>query len=123
MRVEGRLGADGYVVDFGDIKKATRKICDEMDERVLVPMQSDCLKITRARGQVAITTEDGADFSFPEADCVLLPIAHSSAEELATYVCGRLLGELDVLKTRAVSSVEVTVAESPLQEARYRVDL
>ncbi len=123
VRIEGKLCPDGYVVDFGDIKKATRKVCDEMDERLLVPMKSDCLKIARTKGQVAITTEDGAEFSLPESDCVLLPIAHSSAEELATYVCERLLGELDVLKTRAVSAVEVTVAESPLQEARYRVDL
>jgi 6-pyruvoyltetrahydropterin/6-carboxytetrahydropterin synthase len=123
VRVEGRLGLDGYVVDFGDIKKATRKICDEMDERLLVPLNSDCLKIERRSGQVGITTEDGASFSVPESDCALLPIAHSSAEELATYVCGRLLGELDVLKTRAVGAVEVTVAESPLQEARYRVEL
>ena len=53
VRVEGRLGADGYVVDFGDIKKATRKVCDEMDERLLVPMKSDCLKIERSDGQVA----------------------------------------------------------------------
>ena len=74
-------------------------------------------------GQVAITAEDGAQFSMPESDCVFLPIAHSSAEELATYVCERLRAELGVLRTRAVSSVEVTVAESPLQEACYRIEL
>lgn len=122
VRVEGPLGDDGYVIDFGDIKKATRKICDEIDERLIVPMQSDCLQIRREEGQVGITTEEGARFSIPESDCALLPIAHSSAEELARYVCGRLLGELSVLRARRVAAVEVTVAESPLQEARYRVE-
>jgi 6-pyruvoyltetrahydropterin/6-carboxytetrahydropterin synthase len=123
VRIEGRLGADGYVLDFGDIKKAARRICDEMDERLIVPMTSDVLRIERADGQVLILTEDGARFSIPESDCVLLPIAHSSAEELATYVCGRLVSEIAILEARAATWVEVTVAESPLQEARYRIEL
>jgi 6-pyruvoyl-tetrahydropterin synthase len=122
VRVEGPLGPDGYVVDFGDIKKATRKICDEIDERLIVPMKSDCLRIRKEDAQVGIITEDGARFSVPESDCALLPIAHSSAEELAGYVCKRLIVELDALHARRVAAVEVTVAESPLQEARYRLE-
>ncbi len=123
VRIEGQLGADGYVVDFGDIKKAAKRICEEMDERLIVPMKSDVLEIERVDGQVRIVTEDGARFSVPESDCVLLPIAHSSAEELATYVCGRLAGEIGVLEARNATWIEVTVAESPLQEARYRVQI
>jgi len=123
VRIEGQLGADGYVLDFGEIKKATKRICDEMDERLIVPMKSDVLRIERIDGQVGIVTEDGARFSIPESDCVLLPIAHSSAEDLATYVCGRLIAELGVLQSRKATSIEVTVAESPLQEARYRIEL
>jgi len=123
VRIEGQLGADGYVVDFGDIKKAAKRICEEMDERLIVPMKSDVLQIQRVDGQVGIVTEDGARFSIPESDCVLLPIAHSSAEELATYVCGRLVEALGILESRNATWIEVTVAESPLQEARYRVEL
>jgi len=123
VRVEGRLGSDGYVLDFGDIKKAAKRICDEMDERLIVPMKSDVLKIDRVDGQILIVTEDGARFSIPESDCVMLPIAHSSAEELATYVCGRLVGEIGILESRGAAWIEVTVAESPLQEARYRIEL
>ncbi|RMD83891.1 MAG: 6-carboxytetrahydropterin synthase [Candidatus Dadabacteria bacterium] len=123
VRVEGALGSDGYVVDFGDIKRVARRVCDEMNERVLVPLASDCLRIERRDGQVEIATEDGSQFSLPEGDCVLLPIAHSSAEELAAYVCDRLLAELEVLGQRGVRAIEVTVAETPGQEARYRHDL
>jgi 6-pyruvoyltetrahydropterin/6-carboxytetrahydropterin synthase len=123
VRVAGGLGADGYVVDFGDIKRAARDICAEMDERLIVPMRSDCLRIERARGQLEITTEEGARFSIPEQDCVMLPIAHSSAEELAAYVCDRLVAALEILSARSVSAIEVAVAESPQQEARYRREL
>ncbi len=123
VRIEGRLGADGYVVDFGDIKRTARAICDEINERIIVPKHSDCLAIRAESGQVSVVCEDGARFSFPEADCVMLPIVHSSAEELAAYVCRELVARLAVLRQRQVVAVEVAVAEAPLQEARYRLEL
>ena len=123
VRIEGKLNADGYVVDFADVKHAARQVCDEMNERVLVPAQSDCLKIGAKNGAVTIECEDGSRFTFPEADCVFLPIAHSSAEELATYVCRRLVDALPDLAARGVRAVEVAVAEAPAQEARFRLDL
>ena len=123
VRLEGELGTDGYVVDFGDIKRATRAICETLNERVIVPLQSDCIEIEREDGQVLMTCEDGSRFSVPEADCVLLPIAHSSAEELSAYICERLVDDLDALRQRSVAAIEVSVAEAPLQEARYRMEL
>ena len=123
VRVEGRLNSDGYVIDFGDIKRAAREICHAMNERTIVPMNSDCLTIERSAGEVRITCEDGSRFSFPEADCALLPIAHSSAEELADFVSGRLLEALPGMTDRGVTAVEVAVAEAPAQEARCRREL
>ena len=123
VRIEGPLGDDGYVVDFGDIKKAAREICEEMNERTLVPENSDCMTITRSDEQIEIVCEDGSRFSFPIADCALLPITHSSAEELAAYVCQELVGRLEALRSRGVTVVEVAVAEAPLQEARCRMTL
>jgi 6-pyruvoyltetrahydropterin/6-carboxytetrahydropterin synthase len=123
VRIEGRLNPDGYVLDFGDVKRATRAICDEMNERVLVPAKSDCLKIATQDGQVSITCEDGSRFALPQADCVFLPIAHSSAEELAAYVCRRLVDALPRLAERGVAAVEVGVAEAPQQEAKCRLTL
>src|SRR5579862_4199622 len=47
VRVEGRLTATGYVLDFGIVKQATREIVAQLDERTLIPAQSDCLTIER----------------------------------------------------------------------------
>ena len=123
VRVEGRLNADGYVIDFGDIKRAANTICEQMNERVLIPERSDCLRIERSDTEVSITCRDGSRFVLPAADCAFLPIAHSSAEELADYVCDRLLERLPALAARGVSAVEVAVAEAPPQEARCRRSL
>lgn len=93
VRVKGRLGSDGYVVDFGDIKKSTRRICKSLNEVFICPTLSECLNITHVNsvdgkaGNIDIECEDGARFSFPFGDCAMLPIAHTSCEELAKYVC------------------------------------
>lgn len=90
-----------------------RALCKELDERFLCPMRSPALTITVKRGarvrpgtdareaaigaeaeaatapcdQLSLECRDGSTFSFPLADCALLPIAHTSAEELAAYLC------------------------------------
>ncbi|HYB99720.1 MAG TPA: 6-carboxytetrahydropterin synthase [Candidatus Limnocylindrales bacterium] len=123
VRLEGPVGGDGYVVDFGEIKRAATAVCRQLNERVIVPMQSDVLAIERDGGQVILVCEDGARFSFPEDDCALLEIRHSSAEELAAFICLRLRAELPLLAQRGVAWLQVGVAEAPNQEARYRIDL
>jgi len=123
VRVEGDLGTEGYVIDFGDIKRITKQLCDEMNEKTIVPSASDCIRISQTNGQIELACEDGSRFSFPEKDCVLLPIRHSSAEELAAYVCGRLVEALRSLRERRLNAIEVAVAEAPQQEARYRMSL
>jgi dihydroneopterin triphosphate aldolase (PTPS-III) / 6-pyruvoyltetrahydropterin synthase len=123
VRMEGPVGDDGYVVDFGDIKRAAREVCNSLNERVLVPMQSDVLTVDVADGEVRLVCEDGTRFSFPLADCALLEIRHSSAEELAAFVGERLKAALPILERRGVTVLEVGVAEAPNQEARFRIEL
>src|SRR5207245_650893 len=110
VRVEGDLGRDGYVLDFGLVKQAAKRICDRLDEKVLLPAESDCLRIACSGGNVTVRYEDGATFAFPESDVVMLPIVHSSAEELACYVLSRIRSELPDLDERGVRLVEVGVA-------------
>src|SRR5947207_1271503 len=37
VRVEADLGPDGYVLDFGLVKRVAKALCEELDERVLLP--------------------------------------------------------------------------------------
>jgi len=121
VRVDAELGPDGYVLDFGLLKRIAKGLCEELDERVLVPERSDCLIVTRLEDAVELTTERGDRFRFPAADVVLLPVAHSSAEELAAYLVARLrdrlLGEA---RGRGLAALEVGVAEAPGQVAYCR---
>jgi 6-pyruvoyl-tetrahydropterin synthase len=121
VRIEADLGPDGYVLDFGLVKRVAKGLCDELDERVLLPEASDCLLVARLADAVEVTTESGDRFRFPTADVRLLPIAHSSAEELAAYLLARLRDALrGEAGGRGLAALEVGVAEAPGQVAYCR---
>lgn len=151
----GGISSDGYVVDFGDMKKVARALCKELNEHLICPTRSDVLKVTTvqlprpAQGagaapptsegaeerdgsaappsveQVCIECEDGATFSIPGSDVALLPIVHSTAEELAHYLWVRLVRGygLRELHARRVKALSVTVSEAPYQRATFCCEL
>ncbi len=124
VRVDAALGPEGYVLDFGLVKRVARALCEELDERVLLPARSECLRIVAREEVVEVETEDGGRFCFPAADVRLLPIGHSSAEELAAYLLGRLRTALAAETAgRQVLALEVGVAEAPGQVASCREEL
>jgi 6-pyruvoyl-tetrahydropterin synthase len=124
VRVEGRLSPTGYVLDFGLVKRLSKEIVDRLDERTLVPAESDCLQIALLdSGQLRICygTEE---FRLPASDVCLLPIAHSSAEELARFIWNELCDALEAQRVlHDVIALEVSVAEAPGQAAIYHAEL
>jgi len=69
---------------------------------------------------------DGSKFVFPAADCALLPVHHSSAEELSRLLCLDLvdaMGGAGALRGRGMRSIKVALIETPRQEARYCLSL
>jgi len=123
VALSGTVGPDGYVLDFGIVKTVTKAVCEALDERVLVPAASDCLTVTQEGSSVVLVYEDGTRFVFPASDCVLLPIVHASAEELAAYVLARLRDGLGAHAMRGLTEIEVGVSEAPGQAAYCRAEL
>jgi 6-pyruvoyltetrahydropterin/6-carboxytetrahydropterin synthase len=119
IAVQGPLGPQGYVVDFGVVKRIARRLCDRLDGKTLIPAQSDCLEVREDGARVTVRYERD-EFAFPIADVILLPIVHSSAEELARYLTGELRRELAAEGIGTITAVEVGVEESVGQSAHYR---
>lgn len=117
--VEGELGPQGYVLDFGVVKQVAKRVCARLDEKTLIPANSDCLRIREEAGQVVVHYEDD-EFRFPRADVLLLPIVHSSAEELARYLAGEIRRELRADGVAAIRAIQVGVEETPGQAAYCR---
>ena len=120
VHIEGPLAATGYVLDFGVVKLIVAEILEALDERVLLPSDSDCLTIARD-GELVRVRYENDEFAFPAADVCLLPIAHSSAEELARYLWGRIWEALaSRTGSNGLTAMEVSVAETVGQSASYR---
>ena len=121
VRVEGKLASNGYVIDFGLIKKIVKAIVDQIDERTIIPADSDCLQIDRPNERQVRVRYEADEFIFPAADVAMLPIVHSSAEEIARYIWSELVAGL---RSRSAADeaevIEISVAEGPGQAAIYR---
>ena len=89
-----------------------------------MPAESDCLQIEHLdNGQLRICY--GADeFRLPASDVCLLPIGHSSAEELARFIWKKLCEALSAEQAlQGIMSIEISVAECPGQAAIYRAEV
>lgn len=117
-----RLGHDGYLLDFGDVKTVVTKLCKELNEKFILPVYSDALEITYDGKQVNLVCEDRSQFSFPRTDVAELPIFHSSAEEISRYLWKRIISEFtpETLLSRGIHTLQICVAEMPNQQACFR---
>ena len=129
VKIKGdAIGSDGYVVDFGDVKKVVIKCCKALNERFICPAKSDVLQCKMKKDAhgilsgLKLTCQDGCKFLFPAGDCVILPIVHSSAEELARYLSDKICEEFttEFFASRNARLMEVSVSEAPNQTAIYR---
>jgi len=112
------IGPDGNFVDKEYVRQAIEKTCKELNERFLCPMNSNVMDITvshdRCRNEtVTIVCQDGSSFTFPKSDCAMLPLVHTTTEEIAIYLWDRILELVtaEYLFKRGVLSMQVNVAE------------
>lgn len=119
--VEGALDpAAGYVFDFIALKALMRRLTDELDHRVLLPAQNPKLAVRRSGDRVTVAFDGAERYAFPAADCVLLPIANTTAELLAQYVAQRVRDELAQGGAVHLQALELEIEENFGQSARYR---
>jgi len=119
--VEGSLTADSWVWDFGDLKRTTKAIVDELDHKFLLQRESRLLR-SELDGDVWRVSFEGRRYEFPASDVAALPIDNTTAERLAEWIAGRLL---ESLRPKAANMTRLTVGveEMPGQAGWYTVDL
>ncbi len=115
------------MLDFGDLKAVAKKVCKNLNEHFICPIHSDVIDISDDENgmNVNLVCEDGSKFSIPKSDCAMLPIVHSTVEELAIYLWGKILLELNAkyLRMRGIHTMQVTCSEATGQEAVFRMEI
>jgi 6-pyruvoyltetrahydropterin/6-carboxytetrahydropterin synthase len=123
VALEGALDPESwYVFNFVDLKQIMKRLCDEIDHRVLLPLENPKLRIGEQGDSITVAYQERPRYVFPREDCVLLPIPNTTAEMLAQYLAGRLRAELGEGASR-LASIEIEVEESFGQSAVYRETL
>ena len=89
VEVDGGLDANHYVFDFIALRDLTKAIVDELDHRMLLPTESRLIRIVDD-GDNWLVRYKNRRWSFPKDECVLLPVANTTAERLADTISDRL---------------------------------
>ncbi len=122
--LEGKLDEESwYVVDFSVLKAVMRRLCNEIDHRVLLPLRNPRLAIAVHDGAVSVALDGAPTYIFPEDDCALLEITNTTVEMLARYLTGRLRAELDAAGATNLTAIELEVEENFGQSATYREEI
>ncbi|MBI1346894.1 6-pyruvoyl tetrahydrobiopterin synthase [bacterium] len=111
VEVEGLLDENGYVFDFIALRDATQKLVNELDHRMLLPTQHPMIHVTADDREVTVRFEERR-WVFPLEDCILLPIANTTAELIAHWMAGRLRTVIQAASKHYVDRLRVDVEEN-----------
>jgi 6-pyruvoyltetrahydropterin/6-carboxytetrahydropterin synthase len=121
VTIEGELDEESWLVfDFVVIKRIMRRLCDEIDHKVLLPLQNPKLQIGEDGESVTVAYQGAPRYVFPKRDCALLPITNTTVEMLAEMLAGRFRAELETLGAKRLTAIEVELEENFGQTAVYR---
>src|SRR2546427_790225 len=108
--VEGGLNPEAhYVVDFSELKQLMKRLTDEIDHKVLLPLQNPKIQVREDGDSVAVAVNGRPPYVFPKSDCALLPIPNTTVEMLAPYLAGRGSPGLTLSPGGKLLAIEVEV--------------
>jgi len=124
VTIDGALDDESWLVfDFVVLKKIMRRLCDEIDHKVLLPLENPKIQLSEDGDALRVAYEGTPRYVFPKTDCVLLPLPNTTVEMIAELLTKRLRAELDAMGARGLTAIEMEVEENFGQSAVYRVTL
>jgi 6-pyruvoyltetrahydropterin/6-carboxytetrahydropterin synthase len=121
--VHGPLDENEYVIDFITLRDALQRIVDSLDHRVLLPTEHSTIHVAEQvsdSSSEVVAQHGNRRWVFPRQDCVLLPMANTTAELLAKYIADQLQGALGEEATNSLTRLEIGVDECDGQWGVYQ---
>jgi 6-pyruvoyltetrahydropterin/6-carboxytetrahydropterin synthase len=124
VTIEGALNNESwFVFDFVELKQIMKKLCDEIDHLVLLPLESTRVGVVEEGEIVKVSVDGQPRYVFPLRDCALLPIPNTTVEMIARLLTDRLRKELAARGAYGLTAIEMEVEENFGQAAVYRLTL
>ena len=111
--VSSPVDANGMAFDYNIVKEGLKRLCDHLDEKVLLPEQSPHLALTEEDGYV-IARFGNERLPFLPRDVLTLPVRNITVEELAPWFLNELADDVANLD---LTSLEIQVSSGPGQWA------
>ena len=109
--IRGQLDNNQYVIDFIALRDTLQEITTELDHHMLLPTCHPQIKGVADDSEVNVSFQDRR-WVFPLDDCVLLPVANTTAELLARYIGRQLVERLEKRTGVVLEHVTVGVDEN-----------
>ena len=110
VTIEGALNEQSwFVFDFVELKRIMRRLCDEIDHLVLLPLTSDRVQVAEDGDIVRVGVDGAPRYVFPRKDCALLPIPNTTVEMLARMLTERLQAALTAEGAKGLTAIEMEV--------------
>lgn len=113
--IDADVQEDGLAFDYNLIKTKLKELCDELDEKVLLPERSPFLTLTRG-GDYLIAEFADERIPFLPRDVLTLPVRNITVEELAPWFLERLHGDEQVVAL-GLRQFQLRVSSGPGQWA------
>src|SRR6476660_7821197 len=108
VTVEGALDEDTwFVFDFVVLKRLMKELCDDIDHKVLLPLENPKIQVTEERDALMVAYEGKLRYRAPRVDCALLPVPNTTCETLAELLAGRCRAQLAELAARGLTAIEM----------------
>lgn len=117
----------GMAFDFNLLKPILKSLTEKLDERVLIPMRSPYLKISKtdSNGQPGIEVKfDSRTYLFPEADTRLLDVVNITTEQLTQTFANDVKAEIKKNpELKSIRTISIGIQETRGQTVFYDTDL
>lgn len=107
---------NGLCFSYGIFKAKLKRLCDELDEFLILPLLSPHLNISDEGEFYAVQFNDEF-MRFLKSDTRVLPLRNVTIEELARYLLDRLLSDDAVEEISSIQRASVRVCSGPGQSA------
>ncbi len=113
--IDSPVDNTGLAFDYNLVKVRLKALCDQIDEKILLPERSPFLSLSEADGYL-VATFANERLPFLPRDVITLPVANITVEELAPWFLDALLDDPAIAGLN-LPRVEVSVSSGPGQWA------
>ena len=115
LRLSGALDASGMIADFHRVKDLMRRTVEPLRRRVLLPMQSERVRVEPAGDHVDVYCGSSQQYRLPRSDVAFLNVANTTTELLADYILSAAWPAL--VRWGGVRRATLSLSETPGQAA------